>query len=368
MMRYHQLVFLLLVIIHHQCSFGSSSSASEACNSSSTLLVSESVVVSIPTDDVAIEFKLLSFSLNLVQNVSMSFNSMYVLSLENVNVDVLTVFIKNETSISIRLWNVQDGNFFSTNSVLSSGGNTTNITYQVFQDMRNGTIMNYEQGCVYVRQGEYDFLATTTTTETISTTEEIEDDDDDNDPNVPAWKIECGEVVTDIYWVGDLVCDNNLPGYNTQVCNYDNGDCCPQTNAKCNENPIKPCVCNDPQFKPTTNVNITISSDELWLPLTVSRWIQTLDSPNNFDEGISGVYVEKSSGKEGIAIGFTDGDESRFSCGSVAFDAETMYPGYIPPSFECGNRDIVMIPFDTLTGELVSWDGSTFTHSFLSKP
>ena len=46
---------------------------------------------------------------------------------------------------------------------------------------------------------------------------EEEDGDGGGDSNVPAWKIECAGVVSDIYWVGDLVCDNNLPGYNTEA-------------------------------------------------------------------------------------------------------------------------------------------------------
>ena len=94
-------------------------------------------------------------------------------------------------------------------------------------------------------------------------------------------------------------------------------------------------------------MNVTIVVDEEWLPLTVSRWIQSLDSESSMKE--SRVCTSRRAEKKGIAIGFTDGDENEFSCGDIAFDAETMYPGYIPPSFECGNRDIVMIPFDTLT-------------------
>ena len=83
---------------------------SSFCNSSSsTVRVQESMVISIPRNESVVNVELFDSSndilnLTLIQNTSMSVNNSIIASLENVHVDVLNVFIVNETSISIRLF------------------------------------------------------------------------------------------------------------------------------------------------------------------------------------------------------------------------------------------------------------------------
>eukprot|EP00939_MAST-03C_sp_MAST-3C-sp1_P004457 g4457.t1 len=167
-----------------------------------------------------------------------------------------------------------------------------------------------------------------------------------------SWRVGCANTVVDIFWVGDLVCDDNIPGYNTAECNYDNGDCCRQTNERCDLDPQKPCVCVDPQWAPTIVNNVTIDSNVEWEPISVSRWSTSFGS--RVEDRLTRVHVTSPSG-EGVAIGYTESD-SMMTCGSVAFDPVTMYPGYVPPPFECGNRDIVAFPFNANTGSVLQWD------------
>eukprot|EP01041_Mallomonas_annulata_P003341 gene3341-6612_t len=55
------------------------------------------------------------------------------------------------------------------------------------------------------------------------------------------------------HWIGDHYCDNNSPGYNTAACNYDGGDCCPQScgsHSTCGTGSY-PFACIDPVYTAT---------------------------------------------------------------------------------------------------------------------
>lgn len=194
--------------------------------------------------------------------------------------------------------------------------------------------------------------------ENVTTEESSSGDGGENS----GWRGECASIVADVFWAGDLICDDNLPGYNTQACNYDNGDCCPQTNSKCTEDPQKPCICRDPQFAQVADANnMSVLSDDSWFPLTVTRWTSSYGS--NAFERINSIHLSGENLGEGIAVGYVDGDDfDAFDCGALAFDPETMYPGYVPPTFGCGDRDVLLFPFDATTGKIVESDEGTYAH------
>jgi len=59
-------------------------------------------------------------------------------------------------------------------------------------------------------------------------------------------------TVPNLKWLGDALCDHN-DLYNTKECNWDDGDCCPQT---CISNHIRSCLhnkfdCKDPIYSTT---------------------------------------------------------------------------------------------------------------------
>jgi hypothetical protein len=64
--------------------------------------------------------------------------------------------------------------------------------------------------------------------------------------------------VTEPCWVGDGWCDDNVPGYNTEECGHDGGDCCKESCEMNTTHHLFPCgvnayVCSDPVYQRATH-------------------------------------------------------------------------------------------------------------------